>query len=313
MDRSNLLAALMMILAMAGFAVEDAVIKHLSATMPVGQVVMIICAAGAVAFAVIARRAGLSLWRPEALRGAVLLRNLSEMIGGGTFVLAIALAPLSVVTAILQTMPLAVTLGAALFLAEPVGWRRWVAIAVGFAGMLIILRPGTADFDPAAALAVVTVLALSVRDLAIRRVPPAVHSLQLAGWGMLAAIPSGAILILLVGQAPVLPTAPDWGLLALASLCGVGGYGALVLATRSGDVAVTTPLRYTRLVFAMAIGVLVFGERPDAATLLGSVLIVGAGLYTLTREMRLRRTPSAVPPSAVPPAAPPSAGGPRPL
>lgn len=304
MDRGNLIAALMMTLSMAAFAVEDAIIKHLSATIPVGQVMLVIGAAGAAVFAAMAARAGRSLWRMDALRGTVLLRNLCEMLGAGTIVLAIALAPLSVVTAILQTMPLAVTLGAALFLGEPVGWRRWAAILVGFAGMLIILRPGTAAFDPAAALAVITVFALSARDLATRRVPANVHSLQLSGWGLLSVIPAGVILMFVTRQGPVAPLAPEWGFLALASLCAVGGYAALVLATRTGDVAVTTPLRYSRLVFAMAIGVLVFGERPDVATLIGSALIVGAGLYTLMREMRLRRAPHA---------AAPSAGGPRPL
>jgi len=226
----------------------------------------------------------------------VLLRNLSEMVGAGAMVMAIALAPLSVVTAILQTMPLAVTVGAAVVLGEPVGWRRWSAIGVGFAGMLLILRPGTDAFDPAAALAVVTVIALSIRDLATRRVPPGIHSLQLSGWGMLAVIPAGLFLMLLTQAPPVMATATEWGWLALASVCGIGGYVALVQATRRGDVAVTTPLRYTRLVFAMAIGIAVFGERPDAATLIGSGLIVGAGLYTLWRELRLRRSP----PSAAP-------------
>lgn len=291
MDRANLTASLMMIASMAAFAAEDAIIKHLSALMPVGQVMIVIGAVGALAFMAMAAREGLSLWRPEALRGAVLLRNLSEMVGAGAIVLAISLAPLSVVTAILQTMPLAVTLGAAVILREPVGWRRWTAIGVGFAGMLLILRPGTEDFDPAAALAVVTVVALSIRDLAIRRVPPGVHSLQLSGWGMLSVIPAGLILLAVTRQAPVLAAPVDWAWLGLGCLCGIGGYLTLVHATRRGDVAVTTPLRYSRLVFAMAIGIAVFGERPDAATLAGSGLIVGAGLYTLWREMRLRRPP----------------------
>jgi len=292
MPPRNLTASLLMIVSMAAFAIEDAIIKHLAAAMPAGQIIGVIGIVGAAVFALMLRRAGLALLRPEALRGAVLLRNLSEMVGAGAIVLAIALAPLSVVTAILQTMPLAVTLGAAVVLGEPVGWRRWSAILVGFAGMLLILRPGTQAFDPAASLAVITVVALSIRDLATRRVPPGVHLLQLSGWGMLAVVPAGGVLLMLTGQAPVAPTAAGWGWLGLAALCGIGGYMALVQSTRRGDVAVTTPLRYTRLIFAMAIGMAVFGERPDAATLAGSALIVGAGLYTLWREMRLRRPPS---------------------
>lgn len=299
MSRTNLIAALMMTVSMAGFAAEDAVIKFLSGHLPAGQVMAIIGLAGCIVFAVMVRRAGARVIDARALRGLVLLRNLSEMVGAGAIVLAISLAPLSVVTAILQAMPLAVTLGAALVLREPVGWRRWTAIAVGFAGVLIVLRPWGATFEPAATLAVVTVAALSTRDLATRRIPPGIQSVQLSAWGFIAVIPAGLILMLMAGHAPAAPSATDWAWLAFGTACGIGGYSSLVFATRSGDVAATTPLRYTRLIFAMAIGMAFFGERPDALTLLGSALIVGAGLYTLWREV-LRR-------------APPSAPGPAPL
>jgi drug/metabolite transporter (DMT)-like permease len=293
----NALAALMMTLSMAAFAAEDAVIKHLSAFLPVGQVMAIIGIAGGAVFWALAWRAGAPVLTGQALRGTVLLRNLSEMVGAGSIVLAISLAPLSVVTAILQAMPLAVTLGAAVVLREPVGWRRWTAIIVGFAGVLIVLRPWDADFEPAAALALVTVVALSARDLATRRIPPGIHSVQLSVWGFISVIPAGLVLLLLAGRAPVPPAAVEWGWLAIATLCGIGGYASLVFATRRGDVSVTTPLRYTRLVFAMAIGMVVFGERPDALTYVGSALIVGAGLYTLWREMVRRRAPSALAPT----------------
>jgi drug/metabolite transporter (DMT)-like permease len=294
---TNLLAALMMVVSMAAFAAEDAIIKHLSGSLPVGQVMALIGAAGAVVFGLLAARAGARLLDPVALRGVVLLRNLSEMIGAGAIVTAIALAPLSVVTAILQAMPLAVTLGAALFLGEPVGWRRWSAIVVGFAGVMIVLRPWSEAFDPAAALTLITVAMLTIRDLATRRIPPGVHSLQLSGWGFLAVIPAGLILMVLMRQAPAMPATAEWAWLAAATVAGIFGYAALVFATRRGEVAVTTPLRYTRLVFAMAIGMLIFGERPDALTYLGSALIVGAGLYTLWREMVRRRAPSAPAPA----------------
>jgi drug/metabolite transporter (DMT)-like permease len=284
----NLRASLLMVGAMAGFAVEDAIIKYLSAVMPVGQIVLVIGAGGGAVFCLLAWMNGLRIVSPQALRGAVLLRNLSEMVSAAAVVLAIALIPLAVVTAILQAMPLAVTLGAALFLREPVGWRRWSAILVGFLGVLIILRPGSAEFDPAALLALAAVLSLTARDLATRRVPKTVHSLQLTAWGFLMVIPAGILLLLLVFQPPVPPTTGQWGWLLAAIGAGICAYAALVGATRMGDIAVTTPFRYSRLVFATAIGVVVFGERPDAATLIGSALVVGAGLFTLWREMRLR-------------------------
>jgi drug/metabolite transporter (DMT)-like permease len=284
----NLTASLMMVLSMAGFAVEDAIIKYLAATLPVGQVMIFIGLGGVVIFGALAARRGLSLWVKQALQGAALVRNLAEMVAASFIVLSIALVPLAVVTAIMQMMPLIVTLGAALFLREPVGWRRWSAIFVGFVGMILILRPTGADFDPAALLAVLGVLALSVRDLATRRLLSGIHSLQVSGWGFTAIVPAGLILLLVMASPPVVPSSGEWGWQVGALLSGVVAYAALVAATRLGDVAVTTPLRYTRLVFAMAIGLVFFGERPDAWTLAGSVLIVGAGLFTLWRETRRR-------------------------
>src|SRR5690606_13007755 len=121
----------------------------------------------------------------------VMLRNLSEAVGSAAFVTALALATLSGAAAILQATPLAVTLGAALVLRERVRWRRWTAIAIGFAGVLLIIQPGMEGFTPASLLALVAVVLLAVRDLASRVVPPQVSSLQLAAWGLLSLVPAG--------------------------------------------------------------------------------------------------------------------------
>lgn len=299
MPRPNLFAALMMTLAMAGFAAEDAIIKHLAGWLPVGQIMASIGLLGALGFGVLAWRAGVRVADPRALRGAMLLRNLAEMTAATCFTLSIALAPLATVTAILQTAPLMVTLGAAVVLKEPVGWRRWSAILVGFAGVLIILRPGSAAFEPAALLAVLGVMGIAVRDLATRRVPPGIHALQLSVWGFLTLLPAGAVLLALQGDGVTDPGRAGWMWLLVATSLGMIAYAGLIASTRTADVAAVTPFRYTRLVFAMAIGFVVFGERPDAYTLLGSAMIVAAGLYTLWREVLRRAPPSAPPPPPV--------------
>ncbi len=285
----NLRGSLLMVAAMAGFAVEDAIIKFLAGVMPAGQVMVVIGLGGALFFSLAAARRGFSLLSPEALRGAVLVRNLAEMVSAAFIVSAISLVPLAVVTAILQAMPLAVTLGAALFLREPVGWRRWSAVLVGFAGVLLILRPGSVQFEPAALLAVAGVVGLTIRDLATRQVPARVDSLQVSGWAFVMVIPAGLGLMAVTASAPVMPAPLHWAWLVATVGAGIVAYAALVGATRLGDMSVTTPFRYSRLVFAMAIGVAFFGERPDAATLVGSAMVVGAGLYTLWREIRLKR------------------------
>jgi drug/metabolite transporter (DMT)-like permease len=282
----NLRAAAFMVAAMAGFALEDALIKLLSATMPTGQILVILGLLGTLAFAALAAAQGIAPLTRAALHPAVLTRCAAEMVGTMAFVTALALVPLAVASAILQALPLVVTMGAAVLLGEPVGWRRWTAIAVGLTGMLMILRPFGAGFDANALFAVIAVFALALRDLVTRRVPRTIHTLQLAFLGFAAVIPAGALLLAL-GQTPVAPTWREAALMAGILVLGVTSYVALTLATRAGEVAVVAPFRYSRLVFAMAVGAVVFGERPDGWTLAGAALIIASGLYTFARERRL--------------------------
>jgi drug/metabolite transporter (DMT)-like permease len=210
------------------------------------------------------------------------------MLGTMTFVNAIALLPLSTVTAILQATPLAVTLGAALFLGAEVGWRRWTAILLGFAGVLIIVRPGAEGVEAGALLAVAGVFFLAARDLATRATPASVPSTVIATYGFASVIPAGAILLAFSGGA-MMPEPRAGLLIAAALVIGVFAYYAIIAAMRVGEIAVVTPFRYTRLLFAVGIGMAVFGERPDALTYLGAALVIGSGLYTLLREARLSR------------------------
>lgn len=280
-----------MILAMAGFAIEDAFIKQAALSIPTGQILMVIGAGGGLVFAALARRHGIRLVAPVLLSRAVMTRNLTEMAGTLGFVTAITLIPLATASAILQATPLVITMGAALIFAEPVGWRRWSAILVGFAGVLIIIRPGFSGFEAEALWAVLAVFGLAGRDLAARAVPAAIPNLQLASYGFLMLIPTGLILLAFSGGA-AWPDPVTWLLLLGAVAVGIIAYYSITTASRTGDVAVVTPFRYSRLPFALAIGFLFFAEVPDAATYAGGVLIVGSGLYTFVRERRLAREAS---------------------
>ncbi len=281
----NLRGSMLMVLAMAGFALEDMFIKRLAAAMPVGQIIALVGLGGAVIFAAICTAQRRRLWSRDLLARPVILRNLGEMAGTLCFVSAIALTPLSQASAIIQAMPLAVTLGAALFLGAPVGWRRWTAILAGFAGVLMVVRPGLAGFAPASLFAVAAVIALATRDLATRAVPPTISSMQLSAYAFATLVPTGAVLLAVSGG-PVAVDAGGARDLSLALLCAVAAYYAIVAAMRVGEVAVVTPFRYTRLVFALIIGVAVFGERPDPWTLIGAAVIVASGVYTILREAR---------------------------
>ncbi|MTJ04139.1 MAG: DMT family transporter [Sediminimonas qiaohouensis] len=285
----NIRGAVLMVAAMAGFALEDTFIKTLAQDLPVGQILILLGIGGALVFAVLALLRHDRLLSRDLLDRWVILRNTGELIGTVGFVTAISLTPLSSASAILQALPLAVTLGAALFMHEQVGWRRWSAILVGFSGVLLIIRPGLEGFDAASLFAVQGVVGLAIRDLATRAVPRAISSMQLSTYAFATVVPAGAILLAIDPTNASMPRAEHWAALAAAMAFGVAAYYAIVAAMRMGDISVIAPFRYSRLIFAMLIGVIHFGERPDALTLTGAALIVGSGLYTIEREARLRR------------------------
>lgn len=283
----NTAATLMMVGSMAAFAIEDLFLKRAAMALPPGQVIAMTGAGGALVFWLVAALRGQPILTTRALRGAALLRSLSEAGATILYVTALALIPLSINSALLQASPLVVTMGAALFLGEPVGWRRWSAIAVGFLGVLVILRPWDEAFAAAGLLTVISVVILAARDLATRAMPADIGTFQLTTWAYLALVPAGLLLLAVSGDMPQAVNATRWVDLGLALVSGLFGYWAVTAAMRVGEVAVVAPFRYTRLVFALILAMLFLHERPDAQTLLGAALIIGSGLYTFARE-RLR-------------------------
>jgi drug/metabolite transporter (DMT)-like permease len=280
---ANQRGSLFMVLAMAGFAVEDMFIKSAAKTMPLGQVLALMGALGVLWFALQSRRVGEPAF-PAALRSrTMLVRSSFEMVGRLFYSLAIALTPISVASAILQATPLVVVAGAALIFGERVGLWRWALTALGFAGVLVILRPGLEGFDAMAILAVIGLLGFAGRDLATRAAPLALSNAQLGVAGF-AVLGLAGLIILGVQGGPVLPGALPLAKALGAAGFGILGYSYLTRAMRTGEVSAVTPFRYTRLLFALLVGVVVFGERPDLATLIGSAMIVGCGVLILTRR-----------------------------
>lgn len=284
----NLKGAVWMVAAMAGFAVEDMFLKATVKHMPLGQALLAFGLIGVAFFALMARRHGEAVVHPAAFSRPLLIRSGFEVTGRLFYSLAIALTPLSVASAILQATPLVVVAGAALFFGETVGWRRWSAIVVGFVGVLVILRPGLEGFTVMSLVTVVGLIGFAGRDLATRAAPVALSNRQLGVYGLSMLALAGAIILSVTGGA-VWPDATGTALVAAMSAVGIFAYFALTVAMRTGEISAVTPFRYTRLVFAMIAGVLVFGEHPDLPTLIGSALIVGSGIYTLNRSRQVRR------------------------
>lgn len=284
----TLRAIALMVLGMALLALSDAFIKLSTLQAPSGQVMMAIGLGGCCVFLILAKLKKLPLRRADALHPRVLLRNLFEMVGGLGMIIGLTYIPLSVMAAIMQTAPLAVTLGAALFLGESVGWRRWSAIGVGLVGMLMVIRPFGAEFTGWEIFAVVGVIGLAARDLVTRALPAAIPSVAVSAWGMVSIAPVGLALLLMSGRAPVFTGAALFPMAAAVAVT-AGGYLAVTNAMRMAEVAAVSPFRYTRLIFTASLGMLIFGERPDGWTYAGATLILAAGLYTFVREHRLAR------------------------
>lgn len=286
MIKENLTGILFMILSMAAFAVEDIFIKLLSNDWPVAQILMYTGLVGTLIFVILAKRQGAPIFTRDLLVPTSLFRMTGDLFGSLAFVTAISLVDMSLVAAILQATPIVVTMAAALLLGEQVGWRRWSAIIVGLLGVLLVLRPGLDGFEPAALLAVFAVLMMALRDMSTRIMTVNIPSMTMGIYGFVMLIVAGLIL------APFQRgfAQPDAGSLLFVTLAGVTGslgYFAVIRATRVGDVSVISPFRYSRLVFALILAVLVLGERPDHLTLLGAAIIVGSGMYTFLRERKL--------------------------
>ena len=284
----NLRGILFMILAMAGFALEDLFIKLLSSHVPVSQILIILGFSGTAVCLIIAFLTHAPILHRDLLNRPIIVRTFCELFAALFFTSAIALTPLSSAASILMTTPLMVTMGAAIFFGEKVGWRRWTAIIIGFFGVLLILRPGFDSFMPASLLAVIATIFLAVRDLATRTMQIDISTTTVSIYAFLAMGISGFIAIPFF-SAMVIPTSIEIVYLISATFVGVIGYYAIVLATRNGDVSVISPFRYSRLVFAMLLSIIILLERPDLVTLIGASIIVISGVYTFIREGRLKQ------------------------
>lgn len=287
--RENTRAAALMIGSMAFFAIEDLFLKRSAEALPPGEVLVLTGGAGALVFWALAASRRQPVLSREALRGVPLVRSLSEAAAAVFYIIALAFAPLSMTSALLQASPLVVTAGAAVFLGETVGWRRWTSILVGFLGVMVILSPWDATFDPTGLFTVACVMVLAVRDLATRAMPARIGTFQVATWAYLSLVPAGSLLVAAMGQSFVLPTPAQWLGLSGALVMGMFGYYAIVAAMRLGEVSVVAPFRYTRLVFALVVAMIFLGERPGASMLIGATIVVGSGLYAFARERARNR------------------------
>lgn len=277
-----------MVLAMLGFAVEDAFFKSATGSggVSAGVGTIFFGLFGTLACVGYAFVKGDPILSRAYVRGPLLIRSGFEIIGRLFFALSLAYASLAATSAILQAAPLVVTLGAVFVLKEQVGVRRWVAMTIGFFGVLLILRPTPSGFDATVIFAVLGMIGFAGRDLMTRASPPDVSTSQLGILGFLMVLIAGFIITLFETDPATVPSVAASLKLAGTVLAGLVGYTALTLAMRTGEVSVVAPFRYSRLLIALVFAYFIFGERPDLLTLVGAALIVGSGIYTLIRSGR---------------------------
>ena len=283
-EKENLRGSLWMIASMAGFAIEDSLLKIATQSLSVSQVLVMFGVLGALVFFIQTRLQKTPVFSTAALAPTLRIRIVFEFTGRLFYVLALAMSSLSGTTVILQATPLVVVAAAALFMGEPVGWRRWLAIIIGLIGVLIVLRPSSNDFSALSFLAVIGMLGFAGRDLASRAAPASVTPTLLGFYGFITLILAGVCYGVVERREYQVPETYTAIVLIAAVFVGVFSYTSLMKAMRTGEVSVVTPFRYVRLIFGITLGVLVFEEPLDPPMIWGSIIIVSAGLFLLMRN-----------------------------
>jgi drug/metabolite transporter (DMT)-like permease len=272
-----------MVVAMVGFTVSDVITKYLSESMSIAQIMLV---RGVFATALVGmlawQRGALALPR-SMLHPLVAVRVAGEASATVAYFIALSHLPIANVSAVQQALPLAVTMGAALFFGEYVGQRRWLAIAAGLVGVLIIVRPGFEGFNAFSLLVLLCVVLCAMRDLATKKIPDAIPTLLISAVTSLAVTLVGAAMIQPMGGWTPMRTG-DLALLALGAVLLLIGYQFIIMAMRMGDISFIAPFRYTALLWAIFLGVFIFGDFPDMPMIVGASIIVCSGLYTLYRE-----------------------------
>ncbi|MFN4011281.1 MAG: DMT family transporter [Pannonibacter sp.] len=283
--KENGKAILAMLVAMAAFIGNDALVKIVYETVQLGQIIVVRGIIAIVMILVLSYVTGVHREFRHLGNRMVFLRSFGEVGATLCYLIALMHMPIANITAILQVLPLMVTGAAAIFLGAPVGWRRWTAIGVGFAGVLIIVRPGVEGFDQWSILALIGILFMVLRDLTTRMMPVEVPTFGVTLVTCAGVLLLGFGVVGVEGWEPM--TLVDLAYLTAAATCLLAGYVLLIVAMRIGDISLVSPFRYSIIVWAILIGYFVWGDVPDALTLLGTAIVVATGIYTVLRERRV--------------------------
>ncbi|MEJ0012400.1 MAG: DMT family transporter [Bauldia sp.] len=271
------------------FLLSDTLIKLIGSAIPLGEFIAIRGLVVTIALAPMVAATG--VWRqlPMIRSRALFWRTVGEAASAFTYLAALMHMPIANLNTILQIVPLAITAAGALFLGEMVGARRWAAIAVGFLGVLIVVRPGVEGFNVYSLLAVASALLIALRDVSGRVMPRGLPALLVA-WVTGASVGlCGPVYAVAIGEAWVMPPLWAFGYLCASVVFLIGGYLLSVAFMRHGDISVVAPFRYLAIIWAIILGFFVFGDIPDWPVYAGMAIIAASGIYTFQRERNRAR------------------------
>ena len=281
--KKNSKGIILMLISMASFAVGDTFVKISGAFLSPAQIMFFLIAGGLIIFAIIEKLKGENLLDRRACSSVLLIRYCAEMVGLVAMIIGLTKIPLSVVGTVTQASPILVAAGAVIFFKEVISWRRWTSIFIGFVGVVLVIQPGSQNLDYAVIWAVIALVAFSIRDLVTRLTPPDIPSSSIATFTMIAAFPFTTAWVFLSGE-KFFPPEMDWAVVSSMIILGSFGYLLLITSLRLGELSAIMPFRYSRIVFLLILGFLVFGERPTASMLIGATLILISGVYIMWRE-----------------------------
>jgi len=283
---ANRRGILAMVGAMTAFVINDAFVKYASQSLPGGQLIVVRGLFAIVFLLLIA--AGMGYVRGpgarlrDLLERPVITRSVLDAVATLTFLTALFHLPLANATAINMAAPLCISLVSVVWLRERIGAARWLVIAIGFVGVLLIVQPRSEGFNGYSLVCLLSTVFVACRDLYTRRISPATPSIVITIGTAIAVTTAGGVLSLFQDWRPVTPA--QLAMLAAASVFLSSGYMLLIRAMRAGDVSVIVPFRYSGLLAALAIGYTVWGDMPNALAWIGIALLVAAGLHVVMSE-----------------------------
>ncbi|MGH6915037.1 MAG: DMT family transporter [Geminicoccales bacterium] len=277
-------------LAFALFTCMDTMIKWLSAGYPVHELVFTNALFALLPIAVLTLRPG-GLARLRTRRLALhVLRGVCGMGGAFLAFYAYSQVPLADAYAIIFATPLLITALSVPVLGEQVGWRRWSAVGVGFVGVLIMLRPGTAPVGPGSLAALGAACASAFSILLVRKLSVTETTAGIALYSNLTVVAAMGVLLAFDF---VVPDPGDLLLMAASGLVGGTALLVLIAAYRRAPAALVAPFQYSQMLWALLLGFVIWGDLPDPAKLVGAAIVATSGLFVLYRESTLGRRPTA--------------------